>query len=307
MRPLTKSRAMSELFLAGIFWGFGFIGTVWCLKFLSPSAILFYRFFIAFAASAIILRLSGRNLKDFILDARIAFWPGVFLWLTLFFQTWGLESTTATNSTFITVLYVVLVPLINSLRGREEIGPIHWLCVLIALFGTGFIVNLKNFSNLNLGDFLTLICAIFAAIHILIVGEQTLKSNSSLSFNALQSFWISIFSLLSLPFSPHWNLNALDRQAWLGLIALAFGSSLLAFFLQVRAQKIISPSVVSLMFLLESPMSSIFAFFLLNEILTGWQWLGAALIMLSCLLISLAEIRWKPFNFIARINQQFKK
>lgn len=295
MRPLTRSTAIAELFLAGIFWGFGFIGTVWCLKSLTPSAIIFYRFFIAFAAGILVLAIQKRSLSGLINqlvgEAKLSFWPGVYLWLTLIFQTWGLQYTTATNSTFITVLYVVTVPLMNSMIGKEIIGWIHWLCVVIALGGTALIVNLQNLSTLNFGDLLTLVCSIFAAIHIIAVGIQTLKTKSDFAFNTMQSFWMSIFSLLLFPFTTGWNLLALDEKGWIGLIALGFGSSLLAFFLQVRAQKIISPSVVSLMFLLESPMSCVFAYLLLNETLNGLQWLGAGFIMLACIAISLNELR----------------
>ncbi len=292
MKPLTKTKAIFELFIAGIFWGFGFIGTIWCLKVLSPSAILFYRFFIAFLVGFIILLLQKRNKDFFLRELQIAFIPGLLLWLTLIFQTWALKYTTATNSTFITTLYVVLVPLMNSFLGREKIGWYHWLCVALAFVGTGFIVEIHKLSELNIGDFLTLICSFFAALHIISIGDQTLKTESDLALNSFQGFWVALFSLMLYPVSGSWDLfSGMTEQSWAGLLILGFGSSLLAFFFQVRAQKVISPSVVSLMFLLESPMSSVFAFLLLGEILGGFQWLGAAVIMAACLLISFKELK----------------
>ncbi len=304
---MTKTKAIFELLIAGLFWGFGFIGTIWCLRFLSPSAILFYRFFIAFFVGFVILLLQKKSKSFYEQELKIAFWPGLYLWLTLIFQTWALKYTTATNSTFITTLYVVMVPLLNSFLGKEKIGIYHWLCVLLAFIGTGFIVEIQKISELNIGDFLTLICSVFATVHIISIGIQTQKTRSDLALNSFQGLWVAFFSLLLLPlsYSPAstneasgflnqfqgWSLTSgLDEKAWIGILVLGFGSSLLAFYFQVRAQKVISPSVVSLMFLLESPMSSLFAYFLLGEKLSGWQWFGAGLIMLSCLLISAKEI-----------------
>lgn len=291
MRPLTKSKAIIELLIAGLFWGFGFIGTVWCLEIISPAAILFYRFFISFLLGFGLLVWQGHKIDFFISELKIAWSPGVYLWLTLILQTWALKYTTATNSTFITTLYVVLVPLINSYLGHEKLDYRHWICVVLAFIGTGFIVEIFKMNELNRGDLLTLFCSFFAAAHILSVGFQTAKTRSSLALNTFQGFWISLFSLALFPLDGSWKLGShLGPKFWIGLTALGFGSSFLAFLFQVRAQKVISPSVVSLMFLLESPMSCIFAFFLLGEKLTGWQWMGAFLILLSCILVSLREM-----------------
>lgn len=292
---MTKLTALMELLVAGVFWGFGFIGTIWCLRTLSPSAILFYRFFMAFAVGILILLWQKKSSHFFKSELKIAFWPGVYLWLTLILQTWALQYTTATNSTFITTLYVVLVPLINSFLGKEKIGWLHWFCVLLAFIGTGFIVEIQKINELNLGDLLTLICSVFAAIHIISIGIQTQKTKSDLALNSFQGLWISLFSLLLFPLSGNWKLTeGMDSHSWFGLITLGLGSSFLAFFFQVRAQKIISPSVVSLLFLLESPISSLFAFFLLGEKLNHQQWLGAGIIFCSCLLISFKELRQSP-------------
>lgn len=285
-KPSIKTQAVLELTLAGLLWGFGFIGTVWALGFLSPSAILFYRFSIAFVAGLILLVTRKFSLQHFRDDLALSLIPGAFLWLTLIFQTWGLQFTTATNSTFITTLYVVLVPLLRSLTGEERLHWFHWLCVTLALLGTAFIVQIQNLSGLNWGDLLTLLCAVFAALHILVVGQRASKTRSDFAFNTFQSFWVAFFSLLIFPFSSKWSLSGMDNKAWIGILSLGFGSSMIAFFLQVRSQKEISPSVASLLFLLESPASCFFAYLLLSEKLDSWQWFGAGLILMACALIS---------------------
>lgn len=285
----TKASAVAELSVAGTLWGFGFIGTIWALGSLSPSAILCYRFAMAFAASFLILLIQKTSKADLKNELWLSLVPAIFLWLTLFTQTVGLKYTTATNSAFITTLYVVLVPVLRALSGAEKLHWQHWFCVTLAMVGTGFIVKAHQISALNWGDLLTLVCSIFAAVHILVVGQRALKTRNDFAFNAFQCFWVSLFSLFVFPFSQNWSLAHLDGKVWLGLLSLGFGSSMIAFYLQVRAQKVLSPSVASLLFLLESPSSCLFAYLLLNEQMNFWQWAGAIMILIACALISLAK------------------
>ena len=295
LKPSTKLQAFLELSFAGVLWGFGFIGTVWALKFLSPSAILFYRFSLAFIGGACILLL--RKQKAFGLHAEFtaALIPGILLYLTLFLQTWGLQATTATNSAFITSLYVLLVPMIRSIMGVENLNIKHWLCLFWALIGMGLMVELQYFTSLNWGDLLTLLCAVFAALHIIVIGKSAPTTQNEFAFNTFQSFWVALFSLIAFPWSTQWRLDSLDDKAWLGLLSLGLGSSMIAFFLQIRSQKRLSPSIASLLFLLESPASCFFAFWLLQEKLTYWQWLGALQILLACGTISLLKSEPEPF------------
>ncbi len=276
-----------ELLLAGILWGFGFIGTVWCLHFLSPSAIIFYRFFGAFIFGVLFLFIRKVPKEILIQELKLTLIPGILLWFTLHSQTWGLQLTTATNSTFITTLYVIIVPVLRWISGKEILHWAHWACVGLALLGTGLIVEIQKASELNIGDFLTLICAIFAAFHILSVGKRAPKSKHDFAFNTFQAMWVAFIAVLLFPFSNNWNLVSLDTKGWIGIIALTFGSSMIAFFLQIRAQKEISPSVASLLFLLESPAACFFAYLLLNENLSPFQWTGAGLILAACAIISI--------------------
>ncbi len=279
-------RALAELSFAGLLWGFGFIGTVWALHFLGPSAILFYRFAIAFVAGFALLILFGTSKSILISELKLTLIPGIFLWFTLFLQISGLQYTTAINSSFITTLYVILVPLLRALTSKERLDWLHWLCVALAVIGTALIVNLQKMSTLNWGDLLTLLCSLFAAIHILSIGQRTLRTKNAFAFNVFQSMWVAALALLTWPLTERWSLSSMDSKAWIGILSLGFGSSLIAFFLQVRAQKQISPSVASLLFLLESPFSCFFAYLFLKEKLDPIQWLGAGLILAACASIS---------------------
>jgi drug/metabolite transporter (DMT)-like permease len=66
---------------------------------------------------------------------------------------------------------------------------------------------------------------------------------------------------------------------------------LIAFYLQVRAQKQLSATVSSLMFLLESPFAMIFALILLGQGLTATESAGAFLIFMSAVFATFLETR----------------
>ena len=74
-------------------------------------------------------------------------------------QTVGLHLTTASNSAFITVLYVVFVPLY-----LRRLGAHTWVSNGMALVGLWFLV--KPAASANLGDVLTLGSAAAFAAHI---------------------------------------------------------------------------------------------------------------------------------------------
>jgi drug/metabolite transporter (DMT)-like permease len=295
-----KNQAAAELLFAGVLWGFGFVATVWLLTALQPLGVTGWRFSTAavfgwaFCFLRPNLRSDFRSLRFWVEQFKISIIPGLLLSGLMVFQTWGLKYTSATKSSFITTLYVLIVPLLERFWMKRRLPKSHIFAVAIAFVGTALICNLVgelstgnsttdslNRMSLNLGDFLTLLCAILASVHIIWVGRIQDEITDPFVFNCFQSFWAGIAPLLlSFALEPPPIINA-SQNAWIGFLTLAFGCTLIAFTLQVRAQRVLSPSVASLLFLLESPFATVFALLLLNESLKSHQWLGGGLILLS--------------------------
>jgi len=289
--------ASAELLTAAALWGFGFIATIWAFQVFSPFELTFLRF--ALAGTLIVFFLvttSGRaTLKECI---KPAFLPALLLSLTLIFQTWGLQYTTPTKSGFITTLYVVFVPILESILSKKGLPWSLWACVFTALVGTGLIVNIGA-EQINIGDVLTFICAIAATFQIYWLSLVSYKIKKPFAFNLIQACWGALICVPVLFFEPLGTklMNFADwtSHAWAGLLLLTFGSTVIAFFLQVRAQKFLSATVSSLIFLLESPFALIFALLLLGQSLNFTESLGAVLIFLSAAGASLVEARRKKF------------
>lgn len=275
--------AVFELILAGSLWGFGFVATFWALEAVNTAELTFLRVAIGSLIGLPFVYAARKNIsltKKF----RLSFLPSVFLMGTLIFQTWGLFYTTPTKCGFITTLYVVFVPLLESILHRTKISLGIWACVIGALIGTCLIVNI-GFSDINFGDVLTLISAFFATAQIYYMGTVSPQITHAFVFNIFQCYWML---LMVVPF-VRWSelMTKMHGVAdWpghsvIGVLSLAVGSTVIAFFLQVRAQRQLSRTVSSLLFLLESPFAMIFSMIFLSQTLSVSESVGALLIFVS--------------------------
>lgn len=293
---ISRKRAVYELILAAALWGFCFIAVKWALQSFSSFAILFLRFAITGVIGILFAKYGLKDAEAFNwrINVKASWRTALALCLLLWFQTVGLEYTTAVNSSFITTLYVIHVPLLYGLFYRK----FHFEFLIysaFALLGVLFLISPDNgqwnpFASLSLdfnkGDILTFVCSLCAAFHILFVEADIKKSSGPFHFNNFQflisTIFLLPFFLLEKQALVHSEINFL---AVLGMAIIILGGSLIAFFLQVRSQTVIDSKVASFLFLLEAPFATFFALMLLGESLTWNQIVGTLIIFFSCFLV----------------------
>ncbi|MEN0059744.1 MAG: DMT family transporter [Bdellovibrio sp.] len=286
---MTKRQAVLEMIFAGMLWGFGFIATVWALEAFTPVETLVYRFAVASVVSEVIyLVIKGPRFFSLKEEVQRAFPAGLFLGALLLLQTIGLQYTTATKSGFLTCLYVILVPVLNTLFFRARSSWYHYALVGLALGGTFMLVD-ADLRDINIGDLWTIACSIFAALHIIYIGRVSSRVGNAFRFNNFQSIWCLLILCPLLFTQETVTVQSTQSLAWAGVIYLGLGSSLVAFYLQIRTQKILSDTTASMLFLLESPFAALFGFILLHERLSPFQMTGAALILLASAIQILLE------------------
>ncbi|NJD98848.1 DMT family transporter [Thermococcus sp. LS1] len=262
----------SELILLGItaIWGFTFPAMKVSLDYLPPILFLAYRFGVASLLMLILFRsriLRKETLKEgFILGLTLVFGHG--------FQIVGLKYTTASNSAFITSLYVVFTPFIayfllgDRLKGRDVLSLIVALTGLYLISGASL--------NFNYGDLLTVLCALSFAFQIVLVQRFGKKDYLSLAF--WQILWNFVFSLaFALLFEP--LVVPRDPMPWLGVLYTAVFATVIAFTLQVKHQRNTKAHRAALIYSAEPIFGHIAAFLTIREVLSPKGYLGAALIM----------------------------
>lgn len=291
----TQRQATFELIFAGALWGFGFVATAWALTTWTPQGLLLWRFGGAFVLSEIV-HLLARPLRKNKTDWKKDFWlslpAGFLLGGFLLLQAIGLQSTSATKSGFITCLYVICVPAFNLIIFKKKSSLRLLFYIILACVGAFLLMDVKfndAFGSMNRGDMWTLLCTILAAIHIIYIGRISEKVQDAFRMNSFQSLWAMLALLPLLLHDPQIQHSVVNMKSFWGLLVLAAASSVLAFFLQIRTQKVLSDTTASMLFLLESPYACLFAYFLLGDRLTSMQSLGAAVILMAALLTVRSE------------------
>jgi drug/metabolite transporter (DMT)-like permease len=180
-------------------------------------------------------------------------------------------------------LYAVFVPLLGWLFWGNALKAQHLFWVFLSLCGAAAICEVQS-VDLNKGDAYTFLCAIVAALQILEVGRIAHRTHSPLLFTLWQSAWASVPPIVGALLMDPWPLFLnVHPLAVAGILILSLGATLLAFGIQARAQKVLDSSIVSLLFLLESPFGAAFGYVFLGELLSLGQLAGGTLILLAAL------------------------
>ncbi len=275
------------LILATAIWGFGFVAAKWTFISFDPYWSTAVRYILAaiFGMPYLIYKKSFTTKKPLVLKSIIS---SFFLLGLLLFQTLGLNYTSVAKSGFITTLYALFVPLTLMILYRKKYRTAFWFLLLLALTGVGLMCNLE-IKGVNLGDFLTLLCSLSAAFHIIYIGKIANSIDSAFEFNFLQNFFVAIFStIIAIFFTTKIELNSffnIQSYSLWGMIFLSLISSLLAYSIQIHTQKKIPPHIAGLIFLTESPFAALFGFLFLSERLNAMNLVGAFCILLSVVLV----------------------
>ena len=290
--PLSRRASLgADLLLLGVamVWGWTFVLVKEGVSEVGPFTFLFYRFGIAFVVLSLLFRRHLRSVS------RSVWTRGALIGLALFggywFQTWGLVYTAATKSAFITGLSVVLVPILGATMLRERIGGAAWSGAILSAIGLGLIVfgARVGVETVNVGDGLTLVCALSFATQILLVSHYTRPSN----YLPILVAQIGVVAALSgvgwlTVENAAWTTSWV---AWKGILITALLATALAYWLQNRFQPYSTAARAAIIYTGEPVFAGVFGVVLLGERLSLVQWLGAAAILAAMVLAQLPTIR----------------
>jgi len=206
---------------------------------------------------------------------------GFFLWTIYVPQTIGLKFTTASNSGFITGLFIVFVPIFSFIFLKKL--PSRMKLISVGLAVSGLFVLTGGLHDANFGDFLTLFAAIGYAIHILVADHYMKKGSDPFVLNFQQMLVVgllSVFPGLSTDVSLACNWTSA-----LGVILfLAVFPTVSAFVIQLVAQRNTGPVKVAIIFSMEPVFAALFAWTLGHELLVVHRALGGLLIVAAMVL-----------------------
>lgn len=269
----------ASLLLVAMIWGYGFVITKNALDVITPLYFLAIRFIAAGIIMFIIFNKQIRNAekKDFKNGCII----GVFLALAFITQTFGAKFTTPAKSSFITGLNVVLVPFILIFVTKKLPAKKAVFTALLA-FGGLSLLSLNGSLSISTGDFLTFLCAIFYACHIVSVGHFAGSSDALVIASVQILFTGVVCGILALFFEPFPSI--VGTATWMGIVYCTFLSTILAFLVQNVAQRNTPSSHAAIILCLESVFGAICSAIFWHEVLTVRMIIGCTLIFVAILI-----------------------
>lgn len=282
----TKKLQLVNVFgilFATIIWGSTFIVTKSCLCDIDAIALVGYRSLISSFLILIGLIIFKRNIFGWWKDGLIL---GFFMFLTYLGQTVGLKYVTASSSGFITGIFVVIVPFLSCVVERKLPTLNIILAVICALIGMWFITG--GVAHVTYGDLITLLCAVAFSFYVLFA-DSALKRGADLWVLTFQQFFVAGTMSFILAFVLQTPLTIGSTKALSYVLYLAVFANVIAYVLQLFAQKYLSPSKVAILLSVEPVFAALFAWTIGGEQFKMVQAIGGIFII-SAILFSEMQI-----------------
>ncbi|MEJ7583608.1 MAG: DMT family transporter [Acidimicrobiales bacterium] len=231
-RPPVARRASLALVLAAFLWGSTFVVVQDAVEDASILAFLAVRFLIA----AVVLWPLVRRRPASPLEVRHGVAAGSLFLLGYVFQTAGLQYTTSSSSAFITYLLVVFVPVIDVVVTRRPPPPLVLTGVALAV--VGLILLSGGVSGFGRGEWLTLVCALCFAAHLVLLDRVTTQHDP-----VRLTFW-QVLTVGAVCLVPGFGSGGYGF-GWTAWVAAAFtgvGATAIAVLCMVWAQRVVPPA-----------------------------------------------------------------
>ena len=186
----------------------------------------------------------------------------------------GIGGTTTAKASFITALYVILVPVISVFLGHFPERKL-WACVGVSLIGLYLLCFGGEVGGVNRYDALLLLCALLFAVQILTV-NHFLPMVEGIRLSMLQLVFEAVFSTAGMLLFETPDPAGI-RAAMPAILYAAILSSGVAFTLQIVAQEKLNPTVASLLMCMESVFGALGGWLIQGQALAGRELIGCAL------------------------------
>lgn len=273
-------KAEFMLMACTIIWGGTFVAIELGLKSASPMLLVAIRFGMAALIFGIfffphLLKINRQLLGQ-------AFLLGLAMAASFALQTLGLAYTTVTRSAFITQLLVFFTPVLQWLWLGRRPGWKILPAIVIVLIGMFYLLEPSGAVPLNMGDALTLGCALAFSVYIVLL-DQISSDINRVALIFVQCVIIALicgaysFLFEEFYFNPELSL-------WLSLLYLAPLGVNLVIYWHTRYQPLSTPARAAVIFSLEPVFAGLGEILFLGKELTGLIALGAGLVLLGVLI-----------------------
>ena len=196
---------------------------------------------------------------------------------------------------FLTATYILMVPILGIFLKRK-CGVKIWIGVFIALIGMYFLCMNGTFS-LSGSDLLLLAGALCFAIQILVI-DHFVSQVDAVRLSCIEFFVTGLGSCIVMIFTDmgpsaggiaQWAQSLCTWDAWIPILYAGIFSSGVGYTLQIVGQKGLNPAVASVAMSLESVVSVIAGWILLDQMLGGREIFGCVLMFIAIIIAQLPD------------------
>ena len=276
---------------ATIIWGSSFVIVKDVTNSMPPAWILVVRF----TAAAIIMAVAFLKYRELYFErSHVGFGLlfGLAMFLAYYTQTIGITDTTPGKNAFLTGTYCVIVPFLAWAHVRRRPNHYNIVAAVLCIVGIGFI-SLDGSLTMRFGDAMTLVCAVFYALHIILV-SQFAQGRNIYVLTMWQFAGVAICSLfVGGLFEPMPDWAMLPVDCWISLAYLAVACTTVALLFQNIGQAHLPPASAALLLSLEAVFGVAFSVALGAETLTLRIVFGFALVFAAIIISEVLPERSK--------------
>jgi len=289
----TKYTGNLMIIAATLIWGAGFVAQSAGMNYVSPLTFNAARFFIGGTIALFFTLLywarqkssrseKGHSPAPFNKKNTIAgFICGAVLCLAINLQQFGIQYTSVANASFITSLYVIMVPIVCLVLFKKKVSIFVWVGAGVALVGIYFL-SLSGGLSINFGDILIFLCAIMFCAQILVISHFSPKHNV-VALACVQFYTVFAISIV-LAFIFETPAISSLTAATPYVLYTGILSSGIAYILQMKAQKTTDATVAAVLFSFESVIAALAGWVILSETLSPRELIGCVLVFCAIMI-----------------------
>ena len=287
------------LALAALIWGTAFAAQSVGSGFVGPYTFLAMRSWLACLFLFILLLVQGK-LRTYQHahpvvppDKRVIALGGLCCGVMLFAasaaQQAGISTTSTAKASFLTALYVILVPVCGIFTRRRP-GLRVWLCVGVSVVGL-YLLCLAGKGSLALsgGEWLLLLGALLFCFQILLVGHFSPRMDG-IQLSLGQFLTTAVLSTIFMLLFEHPTWAAIS-DAGFSILYCGIFSSGIAYTLQIVGQKGLDPTIASMAMCLESVFGALAGWVILGQTLAPPELAGCLLMFAAIVAAQLPDRR----------------
>ena len=269
------------LVFVAIIWGFAFIAIKFTVGSIPPFYTISFRFTIASIALVVIFFNKLKQIKKHELIEGIII--GVFAYSGYLLQNIGLEYTTASNSSFLAVTDVVMVPFLYWFISKNKPDIYQISAGIFVMIGVGLLTLKENFT-MSYGDLITLFGTLGFSMHMIFIDKYTEKTDPMILV-IIQILTCAILgNVTAFCVEGPYDFDNLTKLSIFGILFLGFISTLITLSLQNICQKYTKPVNAALILSSQTIFATLFAITILGEVLTQKMIFGCILIFIGIIL-----------------------